>query len=175
MPGKRNLQRENQIRREETKRRRVEKVINGYVKATYPRIYEEARLFYTNLDAMHQGKKDLTKTPGFQSLVKNKLARMDNFELKIELMEEGTIPRTPEAETTPAPEAAVETTAAPEAAVETTAAPEAAAETTPALLPDLLPLDDDTLQQLIADLQQDPTIQDFFDNFEHEIDNCPLW
>ena len=165
MPGKRNLERENLVRRQETKRRRVEKVINGYVKAIYPSIYDEARLFYTNLDAKHQGKKDLTKTQGFKSLVENKHPRTDNFELKIELMEQGTIPRTP----------AAETTAAPEAVAETTAAPEAVAETTAALLPDLLPLDDDSLEQLLADLRQDPAMQDFFDNIEYEIDNCPLW
>ena len=159
MSGKRDFERENELRRVETKRRRVEKVLIGYVKAIHPGIYDEAHLYYSSLDATYQNKKDLTKTPEFRSLIKNKVPRTDNFELKIELMEQGTIPETPApaAKTTPAP--AAETTPAP--AAETTAA--------------LLPLDDDTLEQLIADLRQDPVILDFFDNIEHEIDNCPLW
>ena len=69
------------------------------------------------------------------------------------------------AETTPVPPA--ETTSVPQA--ETTSVP--VAETTP----ELLPLDDDTIDQLINDLRQDPTVQDFFNNIEYELDNCPFW
>ena len=183
MSGKRDLKRENELRREAAKRRRVERVLISYVKVIHPGIYDEAHMYYSSLVAKYHDKKDLTKTPEFQSFIKNKGPKMDNFELRIELIEQGTIPETPApaAETTPAP--AAETTSAPAAettadpAAETTSAPAAettsapAAETTAALLP----LDDDTLEQLIADLRQDPVILDFFDNIEYEIDNCPLW
>ena len=199
MPGKRNLNRENELRRESTKRRRVDSLLISYVKTIYPRIYDEAHMFYTSLVAIYDNKKDLTKTPEFRSFIKNKGPKMDNFELKIELIDQGTKPEMPTstaettsvsvaettvvstaettpvsvAETTPVPPAettvvsVAETTPVPPA--ETTSVP--VAETTP----ELLPLDDDTIDQLITDLRQDPTIGDFFNNIEHELDNCPFW
>ena len=40
---------------------------------------------------------------------------------------------------------------------------------------DLLPLSEETMEQIISDLQQDPDISNFFDEFDYEFDDCPLW
>ena len=177
MSGKRNLIRENEIRREQTKMRRFEKVIVGYVKAIHPAIYDEANLFHSSLNAMYQSKKDLTKTEEFRSLIKNKTTTMPNFQLKIQLLDQRTTLEMTETAAAPTPETPETTAAAPAPEMtETAAAPTPETpETTAAKTTDLLPLDDDTLGQLIADLQEDPVMMDFFANIEYEIDDCPLW
>ena len=184
MPGKRNLARENEVRRMDTKKRRAERVIIGYVKTLHPAVYDEGNRYYTYLDKIHPGKKDLTKTTDFRSLLKNKVVITNNLELRIELMDHGTAKTTtttttttPAAETAPAPapeimlDPAAETVPAP--APEITLDP--AAETVPAPAPEITPLDEETLEQLMADLRQDPDMAAFLDNIDFELDNCPLW
>ena len=175
MSGKRNLVRENEVRRMDTKRRRAEKVMLGYVKTLHPGVYDEANRYYTNLDKIHPGKKDLTKTTDFRSLLKNKVATMDRFELRIELMDHGTATTTttPAAETAPAP--APEITPDPAAETAPAPAPEITLDPVGETTPTLTPLDEETLEQLMADLRQDPAMGDFLDNIDFEIDNCPLW
>ena len=196
MLGKRrNLLRENEVRRQETKKRRADKVVVGYVKALYPVIFEQASAYYVKLDRANPEKKDLTKTLEFRTLQKNKVAVTDNFELKIELIDNGkqttqTVKTTPalEAEATASPPALeAEATASPPALeAEATASPpaleaEATASLTPQATTDttyetlLAPLDEETLEAIIADLRQDPVMGDFLDNIEYELDSCPLW
>ena len=177
---KRNLARENEIRRIDTERKRAERVMLGYIKTLHPNVYNEAEKYYTGLSKRHPARKDLTKTAEYRSLAKDKIAVMGNFELRIELMDHGTTTRaTTTTTTTPAAETA--TPMAPEIT------PEPPAETAPAPsqeitlnpegepMPSLPLLDEETLQQLISDLRQDPVMADFFDDIDFQIDNCPLW
>ena len=202
MLGKRrNLLRENEVRRQETKKRRADKVVIGYVKTLYPEIFEQARAYYVKLDQANPEKKDLTKTLEYRTLQKNKVAVTDNFELKIELFDNGkqtktTTTTTQTVKTTPALEAeataslptleAEATASLPTLEAEATASlPTLEAEATASLTPQattdttcetlLQPLDEETLEAIIADLRQDPVMVDFLDNIEFEIDNCPLW
>ena len=86
----RNLKRENEVRRKETAKRREDKVIVGYIKTKYPKVYEEALNFTHEIDRANPTKLDLTKTPQFRAMLKEKKSTFtDNMELKIELMNEG--------------------------------------------------------------------------------------
>ena len=194
MPRKRDLGKENVLRTEEAKRRRVERVLTGYVKYIHPRIYQEAHRFYNNLDATYPRKKDLRKTHEFQQLKTNNVQGMNNFVLRIPLMECETTLET-SAQTTNVQETSAQTTNVQETSAQTTNVQETSAQTTnvqetpaPPLsgtIPaettttttttDLLSIDDAVLEQIMADLRQDPCIKDFFDNFDFEMDDCPLW
>ena len=182
MSKKRDRELENALRKEEAKRRRTERVLSGYIKICHPEIYGEAYQFYQHLDDMYPNKKDLRKTPAFMSLKdkytkSNKPAERvkvhhtlektvtDNLVLQIPLMQRKTTAVRETSTTTtnvqetsdppPSEETIVETT------VETTAG--------------LPPIDDATLEEVIADLSVDPNIQNFFDSLDFEFDDCPLW
>ena len=127
MPKNRNLHRENEIRRMMTKKRRAEKVMLDYVKTLHPGVFNEASTYYHDLDRMYPNKGDLTKTTEFQALLTNKVATMNNFQLKIQLLDSGTatmITTTPTAEAMPDPE--------PEKTPATEAMPDPEPEKTPA-------------------------------------------
>ena len=168
MSKNRNLARENHVRRVMTKTKNENKVMLGYVRTLHPNVYEEACTYYRCLTKKYPDKKDLSKTPDYQRLLQDKVATTGNFELRIELMDSGKAPG-PQAEITQA-----EITPDPPRGItpgEITPGPQA--EITPA---ETLPgLDEDSLEQLMADLREDPTIADFFDNIEYELDTCPLW
>ena len=151
MLGKRrNLLRENEVRRHETKKRRADKVVIGYVKALYPEIFEQASAYYVKLDQANP-EKDLTKTVAFRTLQKNKVAVTDNFELKIKLIDNGKQTKTT------ATTQAVKTTPALEAEATASLTPQPTTDTmyeTPLLPLDEetleLPLDEETLATMIA-------------------------
>ena len=191
MSGKRNLARENQIRRLATKRKNADKVMIGYIKTLHPAIYAEADKYLQNLTKEYPDKRDLSKTKSFQYLLKNKVVKMDNFELRIELKDyrkasdpaaEVTTPNSPAELTTTDPAAEVTT---PNSPAEVTTADPAAEVTTPNSLAEMttpdpqdatLPLmDEETLELIMADLREDPTIATFLNNLEYELDDCPLW
>ena len=163
--GKRNLARENQIRRKDSERKRAHKLMLGYIKTLHPNVYNEAEGYYTCLRQRYPDRKDLTKTAEYRSLIKDKIAAMDNLELRIQLMDHGTVTTTPPAEITT--ETLAETVPAP--SQEITLNPEGEP------MSNLQLLDEEMLQQLISDLRQDPVISDFFDDMDYQIDNCPLW
>ena len=107
MLRKRDLETEKTLRREEAKRRRVERVVNGYVKYTHPKIYGEAYEFYTQLDDIYPQKNDLRKTQQFLSLKDNAIGKTnkratskkkrtvtDNLVLNIPLIQRRTTPTT---------------------------------------------------------------------------------
>ena len=225
MSRKRDLDKENVLRTEEAKRRRLERVLTGYVKYIHPRIYQEAHQFYNNLHAAYPKKKDLRKTHEFQQLKTN------NFVLRIPLMDCETTLKT-SAQTTNVEETSAQTTNVEETSAQTINVQETSAQTINVLetsaqtinvletsaqtinvqetsaqtinvletsaqtinvqetsapplsgtIPaetttttDLLPIDDAVLEQIMADLRQDPCIRDFFDNYDFEMDDCPLW
>ena len=137
MSGKRNLARENQIRRLMTKRKNADKVMIGYIKTLHPAIYAEADKYLQNLTKEYPDKKDLSKTNGFQYLLKNKLVKMGNFQLRIKLKDyrkasdpaaEVTTPNLLAEVTTADPAAEVTT---PNSLAEVTTADPAAEVTTP--------------------------------------------
>ena len=189
----RNLKRENENRRKKTAKAREDKVVIGYVKTKYPKVYQEAYNYAQELDRANPNKLDLTKTSQFRAMLK--VPFTDNMELKIELMDEGNQPATKNPETSQDFKAAetsqdfkaVETSQDFKAAettqdfkaVETsqdfkaveTSQDFKAAETSQ----DLLPLGEEDFKSLIHDLSQDPNIQDFFSNIEFELDGCPMW
>ena len=171
----RNLKRENENRRKKTAKAREDKVVIGYVKNKYPKVYEEAYNYVQELARANPNKIDLTKTSQFRAMLK--VPFTDNMELKIELMDEGDQPTAKNPETSQDFKAAE--TSQDFKAAETSQdfkAPETfqdfkAAET----CQDLLPLTEEEFNSLIDDLTQDPNIQDFFSNIEFELDDCPMW
>ena len=79
----RNLVRENELRRLESKRKREERAVVEYFKVKYPKAYQEASKFTEKLRELHPNKRDLTKTEEFYQLVKNPSKEL---ELKIPLI-----------------------------------------------------------------------------------------
>ena len=109
MNRKRSLETEKLLRRADIKRKRVERVVSGYLCYMHPEIYAEALEYYNRLDAIHPNKKDLRKTPQFLALqhltthhkpvektkvqqVTEKILR-DSFVLEIPLMKRKTAVR----------------------------------------------------------------------------------
>ena len=78
------------------------------------------------------------------------------------------------ATTTAADQDHATTTVVDQGHVTTTAADQDHATTT-VVDQNLLPLDSDTLETILTDLREDPNLQMFFDNFDFEMDDCPLW
>ena len=68
MDRKRNIEGERALRRLDAKRKRLERVMSGYIFYTHPEIYAEGVKFYNTLDAIYPNKKDLRKTPQFMAL-----------------------------------------------------------------------------------------------------------
>ena len=203
MSKKRDRDLENMQRREEVKRKRVERVVTAYIQLCHPEIYDQAYGFYQQLDSVHPDKKDLRKTAAFLALkhehtskpvkrVRHTMEKTtDNMLLRIPLMQrKTTVHETTVHETTvemvdlsPAKETvdlspAKETVDLPPAK-ETVDLPPAkeTVDLPPAkeTMTNLLPIDDDTLEEIMADLQQDPDIQSFFENMDFQDDDCPLW
>ena len=171
MSGKRNLARENEIRRNATKSRNADKVMIGYIKTIHPTVYREAQKYLQGLIAENPGKKDPTKTKGFRRmmetkassethLAKNKIIKMDRMRLQIELNDFGETSN-PTAQTTSNPTAQTEVTE-----VVATSNPLAEAATAAGPVGEPLSLmDNETLEQIMADLREDPTIATFFQRF----------
>ena len=197
MSGKRNLARENQVRRLDTIRKNEGKVLLGYMKTKYPGAYGEAMKYLRTLRAEYPDKKDLTKTKGFWDMVNtgpaaentrvtSKVVNMDTFRLQIKLDEYSETANPP----TQDPPAEAPSRASRDAAARTNTRVEqvTAATAQHAIVSvvdegtaqgpqdaNLNLLDEGTLAELINDLREDPTISDFFSQMEHEFDNCPLW
>ena len=68
MDRKRNIEGERALRRLDAKRKRLERVMSGYIFHTHPEIYAEGVKFYNTLDTIYPNKKDLRKTPQFMAL-----------------------------------------------------------------------------------------------------------
>ena len=224
MSGKRNLARENEIRRLTTRRKNADKVIIGYIKTIHPAVYGEAEKYLEGLIAEYPDKKDPSKTKGFRHmlrtktssemhLARNKVVKMDSFRLQIELNDytkrsnppaqssqaEATTSNSPAEVTIQSSQAEATTSNSPAEATIQSSQAEATltlmdegtlgaevtiqssqAEVTTSNTPDPLDatltlMDEGKLGQIMADLREDPTIATFFSDFEHQLDNCPLW
>ena len=220
MSGKRDLVRENEMRRLATRKKNADKVIIGYIKTKYPSVYGEAAKYLQELNAEYPDKKDLSKTKTFQHMlrtkatsenhrVRSKVVKMDSFRLQIALDEytktanppaqdspaevtlqtsraemaktntlaelEYTKTANPPAQDTPA-EVTLQTSRAEMAKTNTLAELATAAVTAPDPQDATLSLmDQGTLEEIMNDLREDPTIANFFSDMEHQLDNCPLW
>ena len=71
MPSdKRDYTVERESRREDTRRKRQERVMCEYIKHAHPTAYEEAYKVYEKLNTMYPNKRDLRKTPYFINVMK---------------------------------------------------------------------------------------------------------
>ena len=199
MNRKRNIETEKALRRLDAKKKRLERVMSGYIYHTHPEIYAEGVKFYNALDAVYPNKKDLRKTlqfmalqdttPHHKTVEKSKVQQVtekkkivkDNFVLEIPLAKRKTIVQQTSTITramgTLATTSATET-AATTSATETTAttkAPETTAdipvlaELTPSGTTDLLPVDDATLQQIFEELKNDTCLYQFFNDMDFDM------
>ena len=60
------MERKNIWRRMQTSKVRETRVITGYIEFKHPEVYQEAKEFYTELNNLYPGKKDLRKTNEFE-------------------------------------------------------------------------------------------------------------
>ena len=60
------MERKNIWRRMQTAKVRETRVITGYIEFKHPEVYKEAKEFYTELNNLYPGKKDLRKTNEFE-------------------------------------------------------------------------------------------------------------
>ena len=177
MPSyRRNNEKENLRRRNDTKIKRSDKVIIKYIEANHPAIYQEAKECYEKLDKLHPDKIDLTKTDEFKSITKADDSQMDNIQLNIQLLNPAEV----QAAQLKAKPVATETTLQV-ISQSSPAIPPVAAHVTigqqyePVTGPELQPVDQETIDQLISDLREDPDVGTFFQDWDFELDDCPLW
>ena len=188
MSKKRNIETERMLRRIDAKKKRLDRVMSGYLYNMHPEIYAEGLRFYNALDRIYPNKKDLRKTPQFLGLqhgkppgtttkvqrVSEKIVK-DTFVLEIPLEKRKTavrqsssITRATETITTSAPKETADismTTNTTEKPADTIVP----AETTPTNASgttDLLPLDDATLDQIIQELNSDTNLHEFFNDID---------
>ena len=163
MMNKRDYSRENTLRRNDSTKKRLERVMCGYVYHKYPEIYAEGLDFYNRLDACYPGKKDLRKTRQYLALAKNgkgktdvkktkgktnsTRATNDNLVLEIPLIKWGETKATTTTTTTVIEERATVGSNA-NGEVESTG----------------LLMSDDMLQQIVTELRADPALGSIFDD-----------
>ena len=192
MPAHRNLTRENEVRRLQTRRKNDNKVLLGFIKKTYPRVHGEAMKFMEALREEYPDKIDLSKTKSFWDMInteaagKNTEAAGKNTEaagknirattkavslnavrLRIKLGEytsttQGSAAEVPE-------QTVVDEQATPQSETVTVVDEGTVPDATLSLM------DEATLNGLMEELREDPMIADFFNQIEWEHDNCPLW
>ena len=192
MSKKRNIEAEKILRRIDAKKKRLDRVISGYVSHVHPEIYSEGVEFYNTLDSIYPHKKDLRKTPQFLHLqcrkqaettkvqqVRQKIVK-DTFVLEIPLEKQkttvrqttSTITRAAETITTRGPKETADismATNATEKSVDTIVLAEKPTTNTSGTV-DLLPLDDATLDQIIQELKTDTNLYEFFNNIDLGMD-----
>ena len=163
------VEREN--RREDTRRKRQERVMCEYIKHTHPTVYEEAYKMYEKLNTMYPGTRDLRKTPYFINVMKGvekksfgmkpsgKNRQGQEFTLKIPLMKMETRATTTSSIVVPS---SVVVPSLPLPVVPSS--PLVVPQPSPPL-PELTPVPSDVYQTLLEELQQDPQLYQIFSNF----------
>ena len=162
---------------------RQDRFISAYVRATSPNLYREALEFHDTLRRKYPCKMDLSRLSEFQQLrpkrsmdhfgnhASGSSSFQDNLELRIPLLSLTTPDKDTvhDTATTSVPESNVATT------VHDTSVPESNVATTvhDTLMPelnllDVTPLDmsDNTLKDLIEELQNEPQLSTFFDDLD---------
>ena len=179
------MERKNIWRREKSERVREGRIITGYVKYKYPEVFSEAKDFYDELNQLYPRKKDLRRTNEFEWLKtgtgmkqrkfyerrrkcqKKKKQVTDNMMLRIPLLDRQEIPQETSAGTG---EATRETSDGTETAEITQEIP-IVIEPQEVTLP---PIPDEIIEDIMSGLREDPDIQNIFDEFDFDIDDCPL-
>ena len=173
MNKKRDYDKERMMRRAEAKKKRVERVVSGYIFHKYPVIYAEALTFYDKLNGIYPGKSDLRKTHQYMAFVRECNASKtvgDNLVLKIPLIKQ------PAATTTTTTTTATTTIGGSATGTEQPTATTATTGTsTPSVVlpgslqvvqPTDFQIDDATLMEIINDLKSDTTSAQFFDDID---------
>ena len=174
-------------RSKESAKVREERVITEYVKIKHPEIYAKATTFYDKLNELHPKKPDLRKAKEFYPLLtgiplntaskkrytEKVFPNINKTDPQLEtplLAVRLEIPLLPPQPTTPAesPPAVPATSPPPESPPAVPAPPTATSppEPTTENMVCLPHVDDETLNQIIVDLQNDPFLNDFFDDLE---------
>ena len=152
--------------------KRTDKVITKYVKNKYPAVYTEAVGYYETLNKLYPNKIDLTKTAEFISLTKPEESAATTIQLRIPLMSPAQVKKTASAATETTVEV-LEESSLPIPPVAAHVMFDENCEVVPDPLS--LPMDQETMDQLMSELLEDPDVGDWFKNLEFEEDNCPLW
>ena len=179
--NKRDYSVERENRREDTRRKRQERVMCAYIKHAHPTAYEEAYKMYEKLNTMYPNTRDLRKTPYFVNNVKRvgkepfgkkpsgKNRQGHKFTLKIPLMTMETHTTTTSSLVTESSSAAA---SSPFPVVPSSPLPVVVSSPSPLVaplpsppLPVLPPVPSGTYQTLLEELQQDPDLYQIFNNF----------
>ena len=161
---------------------REDRIISGYVREKYKKIYGEAAAFYNQLNAKYPDKIDLRKVKEYKALshltvkepkrkypdinVNRTRSFSDNLQLRIPLLQtEATPPTDPiqNVEMIPDPIQNVEITTTPELVLNVTQ--EAAAPTSDLQFGQI---DDAVIDRMVSELQKDPDLQDILDDIKFD-------
>ena len=179
MPSdKRDYTVERESRREDTRRKRQERVMCEYIKHAHPTAYEEAYKVYEKLNTMYPNKRDLRKTPYFINVMKGvekksfgmkpsrKNRQGQEFALRIPLMRTETratttssivVPSSVVAPSSPLPVVPLSPLVVPQ--------PSPPLPELPSVPQPSPPLPIDAYQTLLKELQQDPQLHQILNNF----------
>ena len=170
MNKKRDYTQEKMMRRVDAKKKRMERLVSGYVYHKHPGIYREALKFHDELNALYPKKNDLRKTQQYLAFVgtckeneKTKSVK-DSFTLEIPLMK--LTPTTVIEETSVLSTVIEETSVLSTVIEETSVLPPQPTDATP--LP--LQIDDAVLQQIIDDLKSDTDLGQFFNDIDIDME-----
>ena len=181
--NKRDYTVEKEARREDTQRKRQERVMCAYVKHAHPAVYKEMCDVYNELNEMYPKTRDLRKTAHFMRLrrkvVKEREASQKNtheFSLRIPLMKATTTTTTLTPAATLSPPVAVlpppPTVSSPPVAVlppaPTVSSPPPAPTVSSPSVAVLPPVPDDTYQGLLEELRKDADLWQIFQDFPGE-------
>ena len=186
--NKRDYTVEKEARREDTRRKRQERVMCAYVKHAHPAVYKEMCDVYNDLNERYPKTRDLRKTAHFMHLrrtvVKEREASQKNtheFSLRIPLMKATTTTTTtltpaatvsppvavlPPPPTVSSPPHAPTVSSPPHAP--TVSSPPPAPTVSPPSVAVLPPVPDDTYQGLLEQLRKDPDLWQIFQDFPGE-------
>ena len=159
-------------RRARAAKTREDRTVNEYIKIKHPEIYQEAVDFYDKLNAKYPYKGDLRKLSEFYKLsadMRKAKSYTDNMVLRIPLLacdkpvEDTPVEDTPTVEDTPVED----TPTVEDTPVEDTPTVEdTPVEDTTAAFVQLGPIDNDVIDKIVAELQGDADICNFFESMD---------
>ena len=178
-------------RRAQAAKMREERVITAYVEANHPEIYTSAAVFYNKLNKQYPKKPDLRKTKEFKAMLSGNNTPttgnyqekafpnitvnvqptfVDNLQLRIPLL-------SPQATSVQSPSETMQLDEIPqhEVTVRTTEDEEEESSSQMEETVDLASIDDSVLEEIMDGLREDPDLHTFFDDWDFESDDCPLW
>ena len=164
-------------RRAQAAKVREERIITAYVKANHPEIYNNAAVFYNKLNEKYPKKHDLRKVKDFKTLLSDNSPKPQKYQEKtfpsITVNAQPTftdciqlrIPLLSVEDIVPAATTPVLPVQSPPVAT-TTPEPAQFCTIEKEDLVHFAEIDDDAINQIVADLQNDPFIHTFFEDME---------